>query len=142
MTTCTCFRGRTSRQLPVHRARFLFFLMLAAVAAHASGGLEIVAHQDDDFLFMNPDVQNQISEGLQTVTVYMTAGESVGNAIDYCQITPCPGRLALDRQQGIRAAYAQMDGLPPDAGGGYESYWSAANRSCSICMRKSCCMRF
>jgi hypothetical protein len=35
-------------------------------------------------------------------------------------------RLALDRQRGIRAAYAQMDGLSPDFTGGYESYWTSA----------------
>ena len=39
--------------------------------ARASGGFGIVAHQRDDFLFMNPDLQNQISQGLQTVTVYL-----------------------------------------------------------------------
>ena len=117
-------RGRL-RQASVLLAGVLVGCALGTGVVHASGGLEIVAHQDDDFLFMNPDVQNQISEGLQTVAVYMTAGESTGNAPDYCQITPCPGRLALDRQRGIRAAYAQMDGLSPDFTGGYESYWTS-----------------
>jgi len=64
---------------------------------------------------MNPDVQNAIWEGLQTVTVYMTAGEALGG-----------GATARDRQLGIRAAYAQMDGFGPDNAGGYESYWQRA----------------
>jgi GlcNAc-PI de-N-acetylase len=114
------------RPVGVFLVGLIVILAFGGCLACTSGGLEIVAHQDDDFLFMNPDVQNQIAEGLQTVTVYMTAGESTGNAVDYCQTTPCPGRLARDRQLGIRAAYAQMDGLPPDVSGGYESYWSAA----------------
>ena len=31
--------------------------------------MQIVAHQDDDFLFMNPDIQNDISQKLGIVTV-------------------------------------------------------------------------
>jgi len=114
------------RHVWVFLVGLVFIVASGGGMAYASGGVEVVAHQDDDFLFMNPDVQNQISEGLQTVTVYMTAGESTGNAVDYCQSTPCPGRLARDRQLGIRAAYAQMDGFSLDANGGYESYWSSA----------------
>ena len=102
-----------------------FILAFGPRVACASGGLEVVAHQDDDFLFMNPDVQNAIWEGLPTVTVYMTAGEAVGTA-PRCPGALCPGAIAADRQHGIRAAYAQMDGLSPDAGGGYESYWNRA----------------
>jgi hypothetical protein len=96
-----------------------------APATYGSGGLQIAAHQDDDFLFMNPDLQNAIWEGMQTVTVYMTAGEAAGGA-PRCPGTLCPGAIARDRQLGIRAAYAQMDGFGPDNAGGYESYWQRA----------------
>src|SRR5262249_1078319 len=34
----------------------------------------VVAHQDDDLLFMNPDIQNSIRNGNQVVTVYTTNG--------------------------------------------------------------------
>ena len=36
--------------------------------------LNIVAHQDDDVLFMNPDILNNVKEGRRQVTVYITAG--------------------------------------------------------------------
>ncbi len=68
--------------------------------------MQIVAHQDDDFLFMNPDVGNQIAAGNPTVTVYITAGQAAG----------APGltreQFAAARQRGMRAAYAQMAGAP------------------------------
>jgi hypothetical protein len=87
--------------------------------ASATVDLQIVAHQDDDFLFMNPDVRDQIAWGLGTVTVYMTAGESEG-------VSPNGESFAAARQRGIRAAYAQMAGLYPKHGSGYESYWSSS----------------
>jgi hypothetical protein len=34
----------------------------------------VVAHQDDDLLFMNPDIQNSIASGNRVVTVYTTNG--------------------------------------------------------------------
>lgn len=34
----------------------------------------IVAHQDDDLLFMNPDIQNSIDSGNRVVTVFTTSG--------------------------------------------------------------------
>jgi len=73
--------------------------------------LQIVAHQDDDFLFMNPDLGNAIASGYPIVTVYLTAGQSVGTSEG---ITPALDRehFAAARQRGIRAAYAQMAGLP------------------------------
>jgi hypothetical protein len=83
--------------------------------------IQIVAHQDDDFLFMNPDAQDALNFGFASVTVYMTAGESVGTS---CAQQPCPDDRAAYRQHGIRAAYAHMDGLGPDGSGGYESYWN------------------
>src|SRR5579862_2763584 len=38
--------------------------------------LNIVAHQDDDLLFMNPDTQKDINEGHCIRTIYITAGDS------------------------------------------------------------------
>ncbi len=72
--------------------------------------LQIVAHQDDDFLFMNPDLARAIGAGHGIVTVYLTAGQSVGTADG---VTPVLSReqFAAARQRGIRAAYAQMAGV-------------------------------
>ena len=36
--------------------------------------LNIVAHQDDDILFMNPDILNSVVMGHRQVTVYITGG--------------------------------------------------------------------
>lgn len=64
--------------------------------------MNFVAHQDDDLLFMNPDVQNLILTGWSNITVYVTAGEAEG----------APGQdrftFAGWREQGARAAYARM----------------------------------
>jgi hypothetical protein len=117
--------GGQRRQLRLLLVGLVVSLGFGGRLAYGSGGLQVVAHQDDDFLFMNPDVQNAIWEGLPTVTVYMTAGEAAGTA-PRCAGALCPGAIAADRQHGIRAAYAQMDGLSSDAGGGYESYWNRA----------------
>lgn len=42
----------------------------------ASSFLNIVAHEDDDLLFMNPDISTGIHDGSASTTVYLTAGEA------------------------------------------------------------------
>jgi len=75
-----------------------------AVAAVALTGsyLQIVAHPDDDLLFMNPDMRTGIVAGRPTTTVYLTAGEGV--VPTYREPGPAP--YSGLRQQGVRAAYA------------------------------------
>lgn len=74
--------------------------------------MQIVAHEDDDFLFMNPDLRNTISAGHAIVTVYLTAGQASGAKFghphhsDYVEM--CAAEFATARQNGIKAAYAQM----------------------------------
>lgn len=64
--------------------------------------MQVVAHQDDDLLFMNPDLLGSIHLGGPVVTVFLTAGESdVPDAAGY----------AASRQAGARAAYARMAGV-------------------------------
>jgi len=93
------------------------------IPADVPVSLQIVAHQDDDFLFMSPDAQDALDAGHAVVSVYMTAGEADGTT---CAGPPCPDDRAAYRQRGIRAAYAHMDGLGPDSNGAYDSYWSTA----------------
>jgi LmbE family N-acetylglucosaminyl deacetylase len=69
--------------------------------------MQIVAHEDDDILFMNPDVRNMVAAGYGNVTVYLTAGESVGSDDG----TQSREVFAANRQKGIRAAYAAMAGV-------------------------------
>lgn len=79
--------------------------------------MQFVGHEDDDTLFMNPDLQNFIGAGYGTVTVVTTAGEAEGTLTESWPGCPAPapqGRFvyAHRRQDGMRAAYAQMAGLP------------------------------
>ena len=72
----------------------------ARAANCTSTALAFVAHEDDDLLFMNPDIQNDIRAGYCTVTVYLTAGDA-GNNTEYWQ----------EREKGPRSAYSTMMGL-------------------------------
>ena len=62
-----------------------------------SRDLTIVAHQDDDLLFMNPDIQASIDAGNEVTTLYITAGDA-GEGEAYWS----------GREQGIKNAYAAM----------------------------------
>jgi LmbE family N-acetylglucosaminyl deacetylase len=61
--------------------------------------MNVVAHQDDDLLFMNPDTIHDIKAGHCVRTVYVTAGDS-GIGQFYW----------LSREQGSEAAYSAMVG--------------------------------
>ncbi|MER5564052.1 PIG-L family deacetylase [Streptomyces sp. NPDC002506] len=76
--------------------------------------LQIIAHPDDDLFFMNPDTGHSIRSGRPMTSVYVTSGEADGvNAPGHGGPgRPMPAadraRYAQARQNGIRAAYAQM----------------------------------
>ncbi|MDF3604901.1 FG-GAP-like repeat-containing protein [Paracoccus sp. DMF-8] len=59
----------------------------------------IVAHQDDDTLFMHRDLRNQLDSGGAMTTVFVTAGDA-GLDETYW----------LGREAGARAAYSEMTG--------------------------------
>jgi LmbE family N-acetylglucosaminyl deacetylase len=61
--------------------------------------LNIVAHQDDDLLFMNPDTLHDIKAGHCVRTVYVTAGDDGAGKFYW-----------LSREQGSEAAYSNMLG--------------------------------
>ena len=65
---------------------------------HRPGALYVVAHQDDDLLFMNLALSEDIGRGIETTTVYLTAGDA-GNADAYWK----------RREDGARAAHALLD---------------------------------
>ncbi|SHJ87238.1 GlcNAc-PI de-N-acetylase, partial [Tessaracoccus bendigoensis DSM 12906] len=79
---------------------------LGAASAQATGCsrsiLTIVAHQDDDLLFMNPDIENELTGGACATTVFVTAGDA-GAGATYWE----------EREQGPQSAYATMLGLSP-----------------------------
>ncbi|WP_030694213.1 PIG-L family deacetylase [Streptomyces globisporus] len=73
--------------------------------------MQIVAHPDDDLFFMNPDVSQSLHSGSPLAAVYLTAGESDGvNARPHDAEAAAPDKAgyAEARQNGIRAAYAEM----------------------------------
>lgn len=83
--------------------------------------LQIVAHQDDELLFMNPDVHNAVDAGRPVATVYLTAGENdndpVAAALSRCRERGIGRYNSRDhyvscRQEGVRAAWAAIAGVP------------------------------
>lgn len=62
--------------------------------------MQLIAHPDDDLLFMNPDIQRDIEDGWCVRSVYLTTGDAARDDAYW--------RL---REDGIRAAYATMAGV-------------------------------
>lgn len=69
--------------------------------------LQVVAHPDDDLLFMSPDLFGAVGAGRPSVTVYLTAGEGRAGLDDDRD----PRRYAFKRASGVRAAYAYLAGV-------------------------------
>ncbi len=70
-------------------------------AASCERTLNVVAHEDDDLLFINPAVSNDIAAGRCVVTAFVTAGDA-GRARSYWH----------GRELGSMAAYAAMARVP------------------------------
>ncbi|WP_433255866.1 PIG-L family deacetylase [Streptosporangium sp. CA-135522] len=87
-------------------ARFPALAALLPGKTPAGLYLQVAAHPDDDLLFMSPDLLKLVAHGARTVTVYLTAGESVAGMRD----DHAPGPYAASREQGVRAAYAWVAG--------------------------------
>ncbi|MEU1508171.1 PIG-L family deacetylase [Kitasatospora sp. NPDC005748] len=125
------------------RRRMLALLATAALAepllaarpptaAAASGAIaplvmQVVAHEDDDILFMNPDLAASLAAGVPTVTVFLTAGNQTG---DPCPAN-CGGQPDTDwertenRQLGAINAYSRMAGVSDTVPGtDEESRWA------------------
>ena len=66
-----------------------------------ASSMNIVAHQDDDLLFMNPDISKEIKQGFCERTVYLTAGDAGGGKYYW-----------LSREAGAEKAYSIMMGKP------------------------------
>ncbi len=68
--------------------------------APSSRDLVIVAHLDDDLLFMNPDILTSIRDGNTVRTIYIIA-----------MIAADDGDYWHNRENGVKAAYAFMAGM-------------------------------
>ncbi|KAL4874697.1 hypothetical protein BJY04DRAFT_211864 [Aspergillus karnatakaensis] len=75
-------------------------IALLATTTLASRILNIVAHEDDDLLFMNPHILSHIASGDDIRTLFLTAGDA-GLGAEYW----------TSRQAGSLAAYAEMAGV-------------------------------
>lgn len=71
----------------------------AEAATSDASHMVIVAHQDDDILFMNRDIEAALSRGEALTTVFVTAGDAGRNAAYW-----------LAREDGVRAAYSSYTG--------------------------------
>ncbi|KAB8234024.1 GlcNAc-PI de-N-acetylase-domain-containing protein [Aspergillus alliaceus] len=71
--------------------------ILGPITLSAAQTLNIVAHQDDDLLFMSPDLLNDVRSGRAVRTVFLTAGDA-GNGEGYW----------TGRQAGSLATYARI----------------------------------
>lgn len=78
--------------------------LLVATPAHAAAcpnsALTIVAHEDDDLIFVNPDIITDIRANRCVRTIFVTAGDAGNEYPD-----------SLYRENGPEAAYAQMVGV-------------------------------
>ncbi|MDB5162018.1 MAG: hypothetical protein JWM52_526 [Candidatus Saccharibacteria bacterium] len=63
--------------------------------------MQFVAHEDDDLLFMSPDLNNEIKQGNCIRTIYFTAGDAGRDRLYW-----------LERQRGAEAAYDSLLKLP------------------------------
>ncbi|MGZ6295092.1 MAG: PIG-L family deacetylase, partial [Candidatus Limnocylindrales bacterium] len=74
---------------------------IAAASGCPQGStMNVVAHEDDDLLFLSPDLLHDVQGGLCVRTVFVTAGDA-GNDADYW----------MSREAGSEAAYAEMAGV-------------------------------
>ncbi|PYI31668.1 F5/8 type C domain protein [Aspergillus indologenus CBS 114.80] len=71
--------------------------LLGSIPFAIADTLNIVAHQDDDLLFLSPDLIRDILSGQAVRTIFLTAGDA-GQGTSYWQ----------SRQLGSQAAYARM----------------------------------
>ncbi len=76
----------------------------------------VVAHADDELLFMNPDIDNKLKAGACMSAVYLTAGDARLN-VGY----------ATDRTYGAKSAWAKMVGV--------KNAWSSSYVTMSVAGR-------
>ncbi|MFO0592352.1 MAG: FG-GAP-like repeat-containing protein [Polyangiaceae bacterium] len=86
-----------------------------------SGSLYFAAHQDDDLLFFNPDLERSIRSGAPTRTVFVTAGDP----------GTCP-ECWQARENGIWNAYSAMANVAKDWTCGPRSYGGKAVSFCQL----------
>jgi LmbE family N-acetylglucosaminyl deacetylase len=74
-----------------------------AADCHLGTLVTVVAHLDDDLLFVNPGISDKLDAGWCVTTVHLIGGANGAN-FDYVKL----------REKGTRLAYARMAGVPDD----------------------------
>jgi hypothetical protein len=80
-------------------------------AGRACVDMYVVAHEDDDLLFMNPDIARSIAAGNRVVVVHLTSGDLPTTAIESFRDQPDPPDFTsywIDRERGIVNAFTMM----------------------------------
>ncbi len=84
-------------------------LLLAFRSTAAARLLQVLAHPDDELYFMNPDTVQLVEAGVPVVSVYVTAGEALGQPSAGAPLSGSrQGRLLRRPPPGLR--YAAMLG--------------------------------
>src|SRR6478609_8582255 len=74
-------------------------VVVPASCTSANSSMNVVAHEDDDILFLDPATSTDVATGRCLTTVYVTAGDD-GQSASYWH----------GREEGAMAAYAKMAG--------------------------------
>src|SRR4029077_3116436 len=74
-------------------------VVVPAVCTRANSSMNVVAHEDDDILFMDPATYMDVAAGRCLTTGYLTAGDD-GQRASYGHV----------EEDGAMAAYAKMAG--------------------------------
>ena len=75
-------------------------VVVPASCTSANSSMDVVAHEDDDILFMDPVTPTDVAAGRCLTTVYLTAGDD-GRSASYWQ----------GREDGAMAAHAELAGV-------------------------------
>ncbi|WP_216327034.1 PIG-L family deacetylase [Deinococcus aestuarii] len=101
--------AKSTSNFEINSLPFVKSLSFAPDLCNDAQDVFIAAHQDDDLLFMNPDIATAISQNHCVVTVFLTAGDNEYGTqqygLDYQQYW-------RSREDGERDAYARMAGVP------------------------------
>jgi hypothetical protein len=105
MRTCRRIRASAAALLLLIIGMGALFAPVSARAddCHAGTLVTVVAHLDDDLLFVNPGISDKLQAGWCVTTVHLIGGANGAN-FDYVKL----------REKGTRLAYARMAGVADD----------------------------
>src|SRR6478752_2238442 len=94
--------------MSVDAAHQVALVVVPAICTSANSSMNIVAHEDDDILFMNPPTYTDVAAGRCLTTVYLTDGDDAPNRIRPGSRHPHAGRD--ERPAGLPASADRKSG--------------------------------